>query len=142
MKKALNKILFYLIIFSIWAFLKIMKRLDSNLRKSLKDFNGKYLFCCGTSAIQLIFNEGGLSVKRGHVNNPDFQLIFVDIPGAIKVARKHPGDMIRLLLENKIHKKGNIFYLFQFGYFFGLCGLYVDNFLSKFTRTGKIRNAA
>ncbi len=130
MKKIVEKMMFRSLICIIWGLFIMMKRLDPSFKKALFSFNAVFLFRCGTSKRHLKFSNG--KIVMGNLTDPsDFELTINDLYGAIATVRESQGDMLMLLLKNKIHKKGNLYYLFKLGYLFSLCDRYFHNLLPE-----------
>ena len=110
-----------MLIYGVWLLFNIMKRISPPMGRTLADFSAVYGFRSNYAVRQMVFDRGKIRIRQKWQDQPDFELTFIDFPGAVSLLRQHPGDMIRLLLENKIHKQGNIYFLFKLGYLFGLC---------------------
>ncbi len=130
MKEIVEKMMFRLLIRIIWGLFIVMKRLDPSFKKALFSFKAVFLFRCGISERHLKFDNGWIQI--GNLTDPsDFELTINDLSGAIKTVRESQGDVLMLLLKNKIHKKGNLYYLFKLGYLFSLCDRYFRNLLPE-----------
>ena len=111
---------------AMWAVFNVVGRSDPRFRRAIADFEGRYQFRAGTTTRRLVFDRGKvrapLSIRAAREpSDPDFEILFLDLPGAISGMRDHPHDVIHLLLENKIDQTGNKHYLFKLGYLVGLC---------------------
>ena len=106
---------------------KLAKILDARFRKAINSFAAAYQFRAGKSARQLIFNENGIKSLRGKRAAPDFEIRFIDLPGALSYMAKFPNDPVTLVMENKIEQIGNLYFLYKFGYLCGLCETFFSN---------------
>ncbi len=63
--------------------------------------------------------------------SPDYEIKFIDLLGTVRHMVNDSNDVLGLLIENKIDQTGNTYYLFKFGYLFGLIERSVRNLTSK-----------
>jgi hypothetical protein len=127
MKDIKEKLIFFALIYGMWLLFGIMKRVSHPMGRTLADLSAVYCFRSKYSVRQMVFDRGKILIREKWRDQPDFELTFIDLPGAVSLLKDHPGDMIRLLLENKIHKRGNMYFLFKLGYLFGLCQRVLDD---------------
>ena len=104
---------------------------SSRFRKALEKFDAIYQFRTGDTGRRLIFLDGHIKIRAGLVPAPDYELVLLDPPGVLKRLYKNPDDVIKLLMENKIDQRGNNFYLFKFGYLFGLCQRWFQELMGR-----------
>lgn len=109
-------------VLSIWLLFKVMRLVDPNFRKAVASLDTTYSFRCGRSARVLSFSGGRVRTGRtAKGRGPDYEIVFIDLPGALRQMAKHPNDVLALMAQNKITRTGNDYYLFLIGYLFGLC---------------------
>ena len=116
-----------------WLLFKLFGLRYRRFRKAMEEFDAVYQFRTGSSARLLIFSKGCIKTRRGVVPLPDYELVLLDPAGVLERLLKNPDDMIKLLMENKIDQRGNIYYFFKFGYFLGLCQRCFRELLERFT---------
>jgi hypothetical protein len=129
--KKTNGIILYFFVTINWLMFTIVSKRDRRFQRAIAGFNAVFQFRSGNAVRQIVFKEGKISTKKGAHVNPDFELIFIDLPGMIKQHMENPGDMLMLLLANKIDKRGNTYFLFKFGYLAKLCEVYFRNLFSR-----------
>ncbi|MGK5093541.1 hypothetical protein WDW89_16220 [Deltaproteobacteria bacterium TL4] len=130
--KLQNQSLLYLLALSLWALFQIVRLKEPRFQKALKNFNATYQLRSGEATLKLVFVNEKIRIVPGRTETPDFELIFLDIPGTIQHLKDYPGDVIGLLFENKIDKKGNTYFLSKLGYLLGLCERYVREQLEHY----------
>lgn len=125
MQRLLNQGMLNLAVSLIWAMFKLVRRFEPRFRQSLRGFDAVLEFRNEGASLQLIFAGGDITLSRKR-RTPDFSIDFVDLPGAIEAMKNDPGNVLRLLLENKITKSGNNYYLMKFGYLTSLSERFFD----------------
>jgi hypothetical protein len=94
---------------------------DERFRRAIADFEATYQFRVGSSAQQVHFDHGQVWTSApSEIQEPDFEIVILDIYEAVKLISREPENVLRLLMENRIEQRGNKYFLFRFGY---LCGL-------------------
>jgi len=131
LKKARNALIVHAMVIAIWLVFHLVRSRSARFRKALEKFNAIYQFRTGDTGRRLIFLDGNIKIRGGIVPAPDYELVLLDPPGVLKRLYKNPDDVIKLLMENKIDQRGNNFYLFKFGYLFGLCQRYFQDLMEK-----------
>jgi len=96
-------------------------------RNATDSFDSVYQFRSGRSVRRLIFSNNRITTRHGPCASPDFEIHFIDLPGALAYIAKYPNDPITLIMENKIVQIGNLYYLYRFGYYCGLCESIIGN---------------
>ncbi len=119
--KALNAAIMHGSVLGTRAIFELVRLFDKRFKRAIDTFEATYQFRTGASARRLVFSSGRLRTPRGTVPSPDYELVFLDPPGVFRHMLKDSNDVLRLLLENKIDQKGNNYYLFRYGYLWGLC---------------------
>ncbi len=94
---------------------------SERFRRAVDGFEAVYRFSAGGGARCLVFSGGRIRIRGGGAAPPDYELVLLDPAGFLRSMRKDPNDTLRLLLENKIEQRGNNYYLFKYGYLWGLC---------------------
>ena len=125
LEKLKNRTLLNLGALSIWTLFKIVRRFDARFRRSLNGFDAVIRFRTDGSSVHLIFADGNVSLAR-RIQNPDFTIDFLDMPGVVEIMKKDSGNMMRLLFENKITKSGNNYYLMKLGYLASLSERFIN----------------
>lgn len=95
--------------------------LDSRFRRAVESFEAVYSFQTPSSSRALVFDNGRINTRRRVVGPPDFEIRLLDPRGALRSILRNPNDLITLVVENKINQRGNLFFLYKFGYLVGLC---------------------
>ena len=115
------KYFFYSLITLIWVVFKTSKVFNRKFKEAVGLYQAVYNFKYKDASVQLVFDRGNIELYYVEKFDPDFEINFLDLPGVLKSMKENPGDVMRLMLENKIAKKGNNYYLLKFGYLIGLC---------------------
>lgn len=118
------------IVLTSWVVFGVVRLLSRRFRRALRSFEATYQFRTASAGRQLIFSGGRIRTRRGIAGAPDFELVLLDPPGVLNRLRENPNDMLALMLENKIDQRGNQFYLFKYGYLWGLCLRFFEDNLS------------
>lgn len=119
-----NKALLNAGVVSVWALFRIVRRFEPRFRRSLQAFDGVLRFRNEGASVDLVFADGNVSPGWAR-RDADFTIELLDLPGIVEMMKQDPGNMMRLLLENKITKNGNNYYLMKFGYLASLCERFV-----------------
>lgn len=114
-------LLFHASVVGIWLVFAFIRLIDERFRRAIESFEATYQFRVGTSTRRLIVSDSRVRTRRGAVEAPEFEIVFLDLPGALRHMLKDANDMLTLMVENKIDQTGNNYYLFKFGYLCGLC---------------------
>lgn len=117
-----------------WLVFKLARRLDPRMKKATKTFEATYQFRSGSAVRRLIFTGGRVTTRRGAVADPDYELVLLDPPAVIRQLAEDPNDVLRLLMDNKVRQRGNMYYLFRYGYLWGLCRRYATELAGRFER--------
>lgn len=118
-------------VLGIWLVFILVRLVDPRFRGAIESFEATYQFRVGTATRRLIVSDGRVRTRRGAVEAPEFEIVFLDLPGALRHMLKDANDVLTLMVENKIDQTGNNYYLFKFGYLCGLCERSVRELPSK-----------
>lgn len=133
------------IVLGSWAAFRLTGLMSGRFRRAVERFDAVYRFRVGDAARCLVFDQGRIRVRSGSsALIPDYELVLIDPAGVLQSMRKDPNDTLKLLLENKIDQKGNNYYLFKYGYLWGLCIRLLQDFHQRFAalRPSKTGSAA
>ncbi len=112
----------HLMVLAIWLALILVRAFEPRLSRAVSGFEATYCFRQGRAARLLSFSAGRISTRRGVRESPaDYEITFIDLPGAVRHLRKRPNDLLTLMATNKITRSGNDHYLFKLGYMLGVC---------------------
>lgn len=110
--------------------LTIARRLEPRLERALAGYDAVYELRAGKTARRLVFSAGrittGPAPTEGTATDgepdyqPDYEIVFFDLMGALRHLARHPDDVLTLLFENRIEQRGNVYYLFRLGYLLAL----------------------
>ncbi len=103
-------------VLGLQALLSLSRRLDARVRHTLSAEEVVFQFRTERSARRLVIADGRVRSSAGLCTDPDFEVVFVDLEGALRRIREEPGNLLSLLVENKIEQRGNTYYLFELGY--------------------------
>lgn len=102
------------------AALRVARVANPRVKRSVEDFCATYQFVSGNSVRRLVFENGKIRSRRGRADNPDYEVTIHDLPGAVRILKEEPNNLLRLMVANKIDQTGNTWYLFRLGYLAGL----------------------
>lgn len=112
-----------------WGIFEGVRLRDDRFRRALESFDATYQFRFDSTVGRLVFSGGRVRFRPGEAPSPECEVVLIDPVGALRLMRREPGNMLQLLLENKIDHRGNQFYLFKFGFLLGLCRRHVTESL-------------
>ncbi len=97
---------------------------DPLIGRALKEFDGIYRIenADGKLFHFLVFQNGKAKVPRNWVGPADFTFTLYEPPAFY--LRTKPEDLLKMAISNKIGQKGNLYYLFQFGFIMSLVERY------------------
>ena len=116
-----DALLLHLVVAGIRTVFAVARWTNPKFRKAIASFEATYQFRAGPSTRRLVFQDGRISTHRGACPAPEYEVVFIDLPGALRIMSKEPNNPLRLLSQKKIEQRGNNYYLFKLGYLFGLC---------------------
>jgi len=106
-------------------FLKLLLRLmsltfqlDKDFGRNIDGFKGRYLFRTIDNSVTVaaIFTGRGLKVKEKLIPDPDVSVVFKDRRSLMDYLLATDRDILKLVLNNEVVLKGNMNYIFKFGY--------------------------
>ncbi len=122
-----DSFLLHITIISIALIFRIFHLISRRFRNATDSFDSIYQFRSGHSVRRLIFSNNRIATRSGPCPSPDFEIHFIDLLGTLAYIAKYPNDPITLIMENKIVQIGNLYYLYRFGYYCGLCESIIGN---------------
>ena len=141
-RRTIETALLHVFVIELAAIFSLMRRRDERFARAVSDYRAVYQFVVGRSARRLIIDNGQIRTRRGKGSKVDYEIVFFDLLSALRQFSQQPNDVLQLLLQNKIDKSGNNFYLFRFGYLCGLCESRLRASMSRFPRlTGRFSHA-
>lgn len=86
-------------------------------RRNIEGFEGVLLFTAGDGvAASATFQNGQMTMGHEHIDHPNAQIAFRD-PAALRAYLLSGGqDILQAILENKVETKGNLNYIYRFGF--------------------------
>ena len=143
LKKSLqDKILVHGMVIGTCAVFELVRRRYPRFGRALESFEATYQFRAGSSKSAacrcLVFTSGRVKTRHGFTTTADYEIVLLDPAAVVKQLLDNPNDMLRLLLENKIDQYGNNYYLFKYGYLWGLCSRYFSD-LAQSAAMSRIR---
>jgi len=105
---------------SVLKVMKFMLYIDSDFRKNIKSFNGRYAFKSrnGKIAASAVFRRSKMKVKRTAIAEKEANITVIFRNGqALRnfLFSKNP-DVMGAILNNDINTIGNLNYILKFGY--------------------------
>lgn len=93
-------------------------KIDANFRKNITGFTGRYQFRSVDNSVTTaaVFTGKDLKVKEKLLPDADISVIFKDSRSLMNYLLATDRDILRLLLNNEVVLRGNINYMFKFGY--------------------------
>ncbi len=89
------------------------------LRRNLKGFEGRYVFETATPAGPIsssaVFHSGDMHVRREALKRWDVKITFDD-PPALWAFLLQGGDILDVILEDKVKVEGNLNYIYKLGF--------------------------
>ncbi len=116
-----SAVLLHLFVAGVRLVFAVARWTNPRFRRAITSFEATYQFRAGPSTRRLVFRDGRVRTGRGACASPEYEVVFLDLPGALRIMISEPDNPLRLLTENKIEQSGNNYYLFKFGYLCGLC---------------------
>lgn len=126
--------LLHVFVIDLAVVFSLMRRHDKRFARAVSDYRAVYQFVVGRSVRRLIIDNGQFRTRRGKGSKVDYEIVFLDLLGALRQLSQQPNDVLQLLLQNKIDKSGNNYYLFRFGYLCGLCESHLRASMRRFPR--------
>jgi hypothetical protein len=126
----------HLLLMAVALLFKIFRLLDKRFSRAVKGYEAVYVFRTPSSSRSMIFDHGRIRTRRGDTGSPDYEILLLDPPGALKAVLENPNDLVSLVVENKINQRGNLFFLYKLGY---LAGLIEARFRSLVDRLAVLR---
>ncbi|MBN2717404.1 MAG: hypothetical protein JXX14_16240 [Deltaproteobacteria bacterium] len=92
--------------------------IDSDFRKNLKDFNGRYLFKTidGPINVAVTCRNGKMSVYEKTLEHYNVRVDFKDYKAVVDFLTDPDLDVLDQMLNQKLKFSGNLNYLYKFGY--------------------------
>ncbi len=128
-KRLWTGLVLHTVVLGVWGVFISARVLMPRFRNAVKGFEATYQFRFAASARRLVISKGRIKTHGGACESPDYEIEFIDLPGALRHMFGDSNDVMGLVIENKIDQKGNVYYLFQFGYLFGL----IEHWLRELT---------
>lgn len=106
-------------------FLKILLNLmalafvmDSEFRKNIKGFNGRYLFKSvdGSITVSALFRDNQLHVREEPIANPNITVLFKDGRALMNYLLSPKPDILGSIMRQEVTLDGNLNYLYKFAY--------------------------
>jgi hypothetical protein len=87
-------------------------------RAGIKNFKGKYVFMTknGDITASAAFDNGDMKVFHDRIDASNVQVVFTDEAAFMEFLFAENQDILNSILENKVEVKGNLNYLYRFGY--------------------------
>lgn len=101
--------------------LKLMSlafKIDKDFRRNIVGFKGRYQFRSADNSVTVaaLFTGKDLKVKERLVPDADVTVIFKDGRSIMNYLLTTDRDILRMVLNNEVVLKGNLNYIFKFGY--------------------------
>ena len=101
--------------------LKLMSlafKIDEDFRRNITGFTGRYQFRSVDNSVTVaaLFIGKNLKVKERLIPDADVSVIFKDGRSLMNYLLATDRDILRLVLNNEVVLKGNLNYMFKFGY--------------------------
>lgn len=92
--------------------------LDSDFRKNIEDFKGKYLFKNrdGRITIAAMFKGGKMDVEEKEIHDSDVTLIFRNAQALREFIFSPKPDILGAILRQDVVVDGNFNYMYKFAY--------------------------
>lgn len=117
----LQDFMLHLFLMALGFLFNCFRIFDGRFGRAVRSYEAEYAFRTPSSARTLLFSRGRIRTRKGVGPSPDYEIVILDPPGALKTLMKNPDDLLTLIVENKINQKGNLFFLYKLGYLVGLC---------------------
>jgi len=92
--------------------------IDSNYRKNIEGFRGRYLFrtADGAVASSAIFEDGNMKVKDDGIDDWDARVTFKNHRSLRDFLFSRNQDILDSMLRNEVEVDGNFNYIYKFGF--------------------------
>jgi len=93
-------------------------RWTPRLRKNIRGFSGRYVFCnaAGTIVEGIEFEGGDMRVSEKKIEGPDVTVSFKDAKALWRFMLSKDQDILDSLLKNEVETFGNLNYVYRFGF--------------------------
>ena len=101
--------------------LKLMRlafKVDRDFRRDIDGFTGRYQFRSVDDSVTMaaLFTGRDLKVKEELIPDPHITVVFKNGRALMNYLLSTDRDILRLMLNNEVVVKGNVNYMFKFGY--------------------------
>ena len=101
--------------------LKLMRlafKVDRDFRRDIDGFTGRYQFRSVDDSVTVaaLFTGRDLKVKEELIPDPHITVVFKNGRALMNYLLSTDRDILRLMLNNEVVVKGNVNYMFKFGY--------------------------
>jgi hypothetical protein len=98
--------------------MKIMFVINHEYRENIMKFNGRYQFCSedGQVTMAAVFSDGRMRVLEKMIDHPHITITFRDGQTLLNFMISPRQDILGSMLRHDVRTKGNLNYLYKFGY--------------------------
>lgn len=98
--------------------MRLVFKLDKDFRRNITGFTGKYQFRSVDNSVTVaaVFNGKDMEVQEELIPDANVSIIFKDGQSIMNYLLATDRDILKLMLNNEVILKGNVNYMFKFGY--------------------------